>query len=74
MGFDQWNQRFVARLSPHQAGWVVIGLLVGPAITLAALMFYSYGWQGFKVYSAVMLALVLVFWPWLWSKRSTREP
>jgi hypothetical protein len=32
MGFDQWNQRLAARLSPRQAGWVVIGILLVAAV------------------------------------------
>ena len=28
MSFDEWNQRLAARLSPRQAGWAAIGILV----------------------------------------------
>jgi membrane protein YdbS with pleckstrin-like domain len=28
MSFDEWNQRLAARLSPRQAGWTAIGILV----------------------------------------------
>jgi hypothetical protein len=40
MSFDEWNQRLAARLSPRQAGWVVIGILVmvgiGPYLMVGA--------------------------------------
>jgi hypothetical protein len=43
MGFDQWNQRQAARLSPRACGWLVYGILALCALGPSIIMSFIFG-------------------------------